>query len=149
MNTTPPLLLLFLFLIFIPAYADDSSVLKSPFDSFVDYVINSTIANIGGGNSVQDNRTTEIIGQTGEGVKKTFDFWLFLHEILVDVILWIAGWFNVSFDKTIALLISFVVGTILLGLGFVHFGKRFWKIALVIIIVILVISILPFENLKL
>lgn len=141
---------LFIFLMLTPVYGEsEAEILKTPFEKFIDYAIDSITMNFAGTNSTQDQDTAKILDDTGEGIKKTFDMWVWLHEHLVNLILYFAGWFGVSFDKTIALLISFFIGTLLLGLGFYHFGKRFWKIAVVILIAIIIIALLPIDNLKL
>ncbi len=75
--------------------------------------------------------------------------WLWLHEALIDVILYISGLMGVNFDKGVALLISFVLGTGLIAFIIWRFLKHFWKFALVIVIIIAVVWILPIGEITL
>lgn len=126
-------------------FAEESEEPQGMMDAFIDYTTNMIINNLEN-SELDDNTkqgTIQITEQGGEGGKKAWDLWTWLHEALVDGILWLTGG---HLDKGIALLISFVVGTIILILAAWKIKGHLWKIGLAVFAVVAIIWILPIHT---
>ncbi len=142
--------ILFLIWLFPLAFAGgEAEAIRTPLESLFDYVTNIITANVGDVSDPKTNATVDIIETGNEGAKKTLGLWLWLHEALIDVMLWFSSILGVGFDKGVALLLSFILGTIIIAVALWKFAKHFWKFAIVIAIAIAVVWILPIENLML
>lgn len=134
----------------VSAFAQsDTEAISTPIESFFDYISDTITANLGDPTNPKTKATIDIVETGNEGGKRILGLWLWLHEALIDMMLYISGLLGVGFNKGVALLISFALGTGIIAFALWKFFKHFWKFALVIGVVIAIVWILPLENLAL
>lgn len=138
-------ILFLLFLIPIPAFAQDASstecIIKEPIDKVFDTIDDFAEAQTNSSDWFDQEKKDEINRVTDSGTasgKSAFELWCNFHHFIVDAVF--AG-SPVPFDRGIIVLVSFVLGTILVFKLFWEFFKKIWKIVLAIVAIIAVFII--------
>lgn len=149
LKIVPIVFFLFLFLVTVPAFAQENNTqqndtqidVRGSIVGFFDSIRDFAQAQTNSSTWFDPEKKDEINKVTDSGVKTgvtAFELWFSFHEFIVDAIF--AG-SPVPFDRGIIVLVSFVIGTILVFKIFWSFFKRIWKIVLAIFVIIGIILV--------
>ena len=129
----------------IPAFAQtEAEQVANPIKAFFDWIGSFVSANMDASDLPQE-KIDQIKDTSDAGVtvaERTIDLWLGFHELIINAIF--AG-SPIEFDKGIAIMISFVVGSALVLMLLWKFVKHAWKWILVSLGFIAFILILGIE----
>lgn len=112
-----------------------SDVISVPLNSIFDWFRDFISANVQSMSWNQDTKDNidNFVGTGTETGKTGVSLWVGVHKTLVDGIIALGGQ---SFDAGIILLIAFVVSTVLVGILLWKIIKHFWKVFVIILIII-------------
>jgi len=134
----------FLVLLFNPAFAqeeDSESAIRSTIEGIFNTTGDFAEAQINSSTWFDQQKKDDLNIATEAGVstgKTALNLYLDFHNFIVNLIF--AG-SPVEFDRGIIVLVSFVVGAVLVFFLFWAFIKKIWKVALVLVAIVVIIWI--------